>query len=187
MKKPYIVAVAGGTCGGKSTLTESLGNIFSAACDTKVLNMDSYFKENPPTTVAPITRKTYVEHNHPDTLDLDRLKADLEAACNSECDLILIEGLFALYFDWIREKADLKIFVDLASDARLVRRIKKHMGWGETYEQVTDRYIDTVRFRHDELIEPTRWHADIVVNGTLSDNLGTAVAETYIRAQLAAR
>lgn len=184
--KPYVVAIAGGTCGGKSTLTERLGEMFSPLCRTKVLNMDSYFKKDPPNTVAPITRKVYVEHNSPDTLELDKMYADFEAvtAENSEYDLVLIEGLFALYLDKIRERADLKIFVDLKSDARLVRRIVKHMQWGQTYEQVTDRYLDTVRFRHDELIEPTRWHADVVINGTLDDNLGTEIAGCYIKREL---
>lgn len=186
MKRTLVVAVAGGTCSGKSTLTDRLAEIF-AAQKPVVLHMDAYFKETPPDTVAPITRKVYVEHNHPDTLELGRLQADFEAACASDCALVLIEGLFALYLDWIRERADLKVFVDLESDARLVRRISKHMAWGQTYKQVTDRYLDTVRFRHNELIEPTRWHADIVVNGTLDANHGTEVAACYIREKLGDR
>ena len=185
-RKPYVVAVSGGTCGGKSTLTERLGEKISPLCRVKTVNMDAYFKKEPPTTVAPITRKVYVEHNSPDTLELDRLYADFEMMTGdcSEYDLVLIEGLFALYLDEIRERADLKIFVDLKSDERLVRRIVKHMQWGQTYEQVTERYLDTVRFRHDELIEPTRWHADIVVNGTLDSNLGTEIAVCYIKSAM---
>lgn len=184
MKKPFVVAIAGGTCSGKSTLTEQLSKALSTDYAVTVLNMDSYFKKEPPTTIAPISRKVYVEHNHPDTLELEKLRRDFEAVLASDCRIILIEGLFALYLDWIRERADLKIFVDLASDARLVRRIKKHMSWGQTYEQVTDRYIDTVRFRHNELIEPTRWHADAVINGTLEGNLGTQIVLNYIQNRL---
>ena len=43
-------------------------------------------------------------------------------------------------------------------------------GLGGHLQQVTDRYLDTVRFRHNELVEPSRWHADLVVNGTLDGN-----------------
>jgi uridine kinase len=95
---------------------------------------------------------------------------------------VLIEGLFALHLDWIREKADLKVFVDLPSDARLARRIVKHMKWGRTYDEIVNRYLDTVRFRHDELIEPTRWHADIVVNGT--ENQGAEVLASFIQSRI---
>lgn len=185
-RKPYVVAIAGGTCSGKSTLADRLGDLFSGSRKTVVLHMDSYFKKEPPNTVAPITRKVYVEHNSPDTLELDRMYADFEqaVAMGSENELVLIEGLFALYLDSIRERADLKVFVDLESDERMARRIVKHMSWGQTYEQVTERYLDTVRFRHKELIEPTRWHADIVVNGTLDRHKGTDVLACYIESRL---
>ncbi len=62
-QKPYVVAIAGGTCSGKSTLTDRLAEHFSPLCRVKVLHMDSYFKKEPPTTIAPITRKEYVEHD----------------------------------------------------------------------------------------------------------------------------
>ena len=92
---------------------------------------------------------------------------------------MLVEGLFALHLEAVRERADLKVFVDLESDERLARRIVKFMAWGDTYEQVTSRYLDTVRFRHNELVEPTRWHADLVLNGTLDSHRGVAVLEGY--------
>lgn len=188
-RKPYVVAVAGGTCSGKSTLSDRLGELLGGAHKTLVLHMDSYFKKEPPMVIAPITRKEYVEHNSPDTLELPHFYADFAqaAAEGSEFDLIIIEGLFALYLDEIRERANLKIFVDLESDERLVRRISKHMGWGQSFEQVTERYLDTVRFRHNELIEPTRWHADLVINGNLDANKGTEIAACYLQNRLQAQ
>ena len=62
---PYVVAIAGGTCSGKSTLCDRLENTFAPLCPTLALHMDSYYKKETPTTVAPITRKVYAEHNTP--------------------------------------------------------------------------------------------------------------------------
>lgn len=180
--KPYVVAIAGGTCSGKSTLADALNAQLSETHRVALFNMDKYFKNPTPKTIAPISRIEYQEHNHPDSLRLDDLKRDFDAALRGDSEVILIEGLFALYIDWIREAADLKVFVDLPSDARLSRRIVKHMQWGQTYEQVVNRYLDTVCFRHNELIEPTRWHADMVVNGT--PNEGTAILKTYIESKI---
>lgn len=185
MCKPYVVTIAGGTCGGKSTLADRLKAALEKEWRVKSIHMDRYFKEEPPTTVAPITRKTYVEHNHPDSLDLSLLYADFAKALDSrDYDILLVEGLFALYLDALREKADYRVFVDLDSDARLARRIQKHMSWGQSYEQVTERYLETVKFRHNELIEPTRWHADVVINGTLDQNKGTETVLCYLQNQL---
>ena len=178
----FIIGIAGGTCSGKSTLAGKLENIYRDRC--RVIHMDAYFKKPSPTTVAPITRKVYVEHNHPDTLELDRLYADIDAAVNAGSpEILIIEGLFALWLDEIREKLDLKIFVDLASDERLVRRIKRFMSFGQTFEEVTDRYIDTVRFRHNEFIEPSRWHADVVINGN-AGQVSVDLLTAYIDARL---
>ena len=183
-KRPYVVAVAGGTCSGKSTLADMLEEMFGKKVKTKVLNMDAYFKKEPPTVIAPITGIEYVEHNHPETLELDRLENDFNEALDGDFALVIIEGLFALHIAALRKKADLKIYVDLESDARLVRRIKKHMAFGQTLTQVTDRYIDTVRFRHNELVEPSRWHADVVINGNLDANKGVEVVAEYIQVNL---
>ena len=180
----YIIGIAGGTCSGKSTLAGRLENIYGGRC--RVIHMDAYFKKPSPTTVAPITRKVYVEHNHPDALELDRLYADLdEITASGEPELLIIEGLFALSLDPIREKLDLKIFVDLDSDERLVRRIRRFTSFGQTFDEVTDRYIDTVRFRHNEFVEPSRWHADAVINGTAGQSSVDLLA-AYIDAQLPA-
>lgn len=72
-KKPYVVAVAGGTCSGKSTITESINKAFREDYKVTVFNMDSYFKKDPPKTIAPITRIEYVEHNHLTSLEINRL------------------------------------------------------------------------------------------------------------------
>lgn len=180
--RPYVVAIGGGTCGGKTTLADALNEALSKRQRVKLIHMDSYFKSPTPTVAAPITGIEYPEHNHPDSLRLSDLRQDFDKARAGDFDIVLIEGLFALYLDWIRESAHLKVFVDLLSDARLSRRIVKHMKGGQSYEQVVNRYLDTVRFRHDELVEPTRWHADMVVNGT--QNQGAQILTTYIESNV---
>ena len=178
----FIIGIAGGTCSGKSTLAAKLADRYGDRA--KVMHMDSYFRKPSITTVAPITGKTYVEHNHPDALYLDRLYADFdEAAADENLDVLIIEGLFVLYLEPIRSKLDLKLYVDLDSDERLVRRIRRFTSFGQTFDEVTDRYIDTVRFRHNELIEPTRWHADMVVNGIAGDT-SVDILAAYIDTKL---
>ena len=183
-KKPLVIAIAGGTCSGKSTLTDILTQKFMEHEKVKVFNMDSYFKTDPPKVIAPITGDEYVEHNHPDALEKEKLQREFMKALEEDWDIIIIEGLFALHMEQYRNAADIKIFVDLKSDERLARRITKHMAWGQTFEQVTLRYLDTVRFRHDELVEPSRWHADIIINGTMDANRGAEFVATMIREEL---
>jgi len=184
-KKPYIVGIAGGTCSGKSTLTDELAETLGAAYKVTVLNLDTFYKFAAMRTVAPITRVEYPEHNHPAAVDMDKLQAAFSAAIAEEGnDVVLAEGIFALHFDHIREQFDLKVFVDLKSDERMYRRIKRMMNDNTTMDDVAVRYLDTVRYRHDEFVEPTRWHADLVVNGNLDKNLGAGIIAAHIAAQI---
>ncbi len=184
LKKTYVVGISGGTCSGKSTIARNIENILSEKYKVSVLNMDNYYNWSKMRTIAPISRIEYPEHNHPDAVDIDKLYKDLAAAVYDENnDIVLVEGLFALYFDQMRAKLDLKIFVDLKSDERLYRRIKRMMRDGNL-DEVALRYLDTVRYRHDEFVEPTRWHADLVINGAVNTNLGTDIIVSYIETQI---
>ncbi len=174
----YVIGIAGGTCSGKSTLSEKLESCYGDDC--RVFHMDKYFRKPSIKTIAPITGIEYVEHNHPDALLLDELYRDFNDELDSKKHkVVIIEGLFALYLPEIYEKLDLKIFVDLESDERLVRRIKRFTSMGQTFDEVTSRYIDTVRFRHNEIIEPCRWRADLVINGN-SGEKSVDIIKTYI-------
>ncbi len=181
----YVIGIAGGSCSGKTTLTGALEKRFGQSGKRlTVIHMDSYFKNPTPTVVAPITRRVYQDHNHPDSFKLAEFYADIDKALSSDVDVVIIEGLLILYLDEVREKLDLKIFVDLESDERIVRRIKRFMSFGQTMDEVTDRYLDTVRFRYNEFVEPSRWHADLVFNGTSKLDKSAAIVCTYVEAQL---
>ena len=181
--KPFVIGISGGTCSGKSTLSVKLKETLSAQHNVTVLHLDRYYVPTFP-TIAPFTGIEYPEHNHPSCMNLEWIHKDLDAALiDLNCEIVIIEGLFALYFDCIRDKLDLRVFVDLMADERMFRRIKRWVD-KQPMEEIAARYLDTVRYRHAEFIEPTRWHADVVINGTLDTNLGTKVLVSYIKSQI---
>lgn len=185
MKKPYIVGIGGGTASGKSTLCARLEQVFSG-WRVRAFHLDEYFREDRPTVEAPFTGKPYRDDNHPaNTLDLDQAAADLaEAAASGGYDLILLEGAWALSWETLREQFDLKLFVDCRSDERLVRRIRRNTAWGLSFDEITNVYLDLVRYRHDEFVEPARWYADLVLNGSGMPETGERVVTDYICTQL---
>lgn len=179
----YIVGIAGGTCSGKSTLTNRLNDDLTLnGYKTDIVRMDAFFKNPPPNTIAPFTGVQYVDHNHPDSFRTEDFYAAVDAAVHSMADVLIIEGLLILYLERIRKMLDLKVFVDLRSDERLIRRIHRFQrDRGQSLEEISDRYLDTVRYRHDEFVEPTRWYADIVINGALDSHKGAEILLSYIK------
>ena len=167
IKRPYVIGIAGGSASGKSTLCGMLEKKIIQA-QVKVFHMDSYFKEEDqrPHVKAPVTRKIYTDDNHPLTMDLPGLSRDLTAALTQDWDVIIVEGLLTLWDDEILPHLDLKLFIDCRADERIVRRTHRNMEWGQTFEEITNVYLDMVRYRHDEYVEPSKWRADLIINGS---------------------
>ena len=168
MKKPYVIGIAGGSASGKSTFSDTLEKALHPLT-VKVFHMDSYFKprEQRIHCTGPVSPVVYTDNNHPLSLDLPGLAKDLAevVACN-QVQVVVVEGLMTLQDADVLNQLDLKLFVDCRPEERVVRRIKRNMKWGETLDEITDVYLDLVRYRHDEFIEPTRWRADFVLNGS---------------------
>lgn len=187
MGKAYVVGIAGGSASGKSTFSALLEKELLHTLTTKTFHMDHYFKpkEQRPFSEAPITGKMYTDDNHPETMDLARLKQDVFAVLENQFDVIVIEGLLTLWDKEIYEACNLKLFVDCKADERIVRRLRRNMTWGLDFDQISDVYLDMVRHRHDEYVEPTKWRADLILNGSAPSDHALAAIVHYIRASCA--
>lgn len=181
MKKAYIVGISGESASGKSTITDCLKEKLTEL-KVKLIHMDDYYKEElqRPVILGLLDGKQYVDDNHPDCLNLDKFYSDLEKTISEDWDVILIEGIFTLWDKKILPLLDLRIFVDCDSDERLVRRIKRHNSIGQSFDEITQRYIQAVQPRQKEYVEPTKWKADIILNGFQMPSLGIEIILTWI-------
>lgn len=179
----YVIGITGGTCSGKTTLTQRLKDkLTEDGYSVRDMHMDTFFKNPTPTTIAPFTGIEYPEHNHPDSFRMQEFYDAFDEAIKGDQNVLIIEGLLILYLEQIRSKLDLKLFVDLRSDERLVRRIKRFQrDRGQTLEEISDRFLDTVRYRHDEFVEPSRWYADLVINGVFNFNNSVDILYNYVK------
>ncbi len=174
------VGVAGGTGAGKSLLVRQLAARLGKVC---VLDLDSYYLDRRCTAAEDGESLNFDE---PSAFDIDlyldhlqRLRRGEIVAkpCYSFEDharygtqpvypsaLILVEGIFALWWDELRRELDLKVFVDAPADLRLARRLQRDMlERGRSTESVLIQYMGTVRLMHLRYVEATRSHADLVV------------------------
>ena len=188
MKKTFVVGIAGGSASGKSTFSDALEKNLkdSKNLDVYVFHMDSYFKsvnDRPqPYIEAPFSGVMYADDNHPTSIDLPKFAADLEKAiAKAEYDVIIAEGLFTLWDKNIYSKLNLKLFIECKPDERIVRRLKRNMAWGLSFDDIANVYLDMVRFRHEEYVEPSKWRADIILNGSYSSEITLNMIVDYIK------
>lgn len=163
-----VIGIAGGTAGGKSTFAQKLaGALEEKGVAATVIHMDEYFRapEDRPHVRSHLSGRTYVDDNSPETVDLGAFREAVAAAREDGDGAVIAEGLLVLWDDALRDLLDLRVFVDCAADERIVRRLRRNTEWGIPFDRVADVYLDMVRFRHEQYVEPTKWTADVIVNG----------------------
>lgn len=177
---PIIIGIAGGSASGKSTFTDTLANRLSDI-RTAVFHMDSYFKSHDelPRSVSPVSGKVYADYNLPESFELQRLRDDLANVIDA--DTVIVEGLFTLWDDTLCRLLDMKLFVDCRADERIVRRLRRNMTYGMSFDEIAEVYLDLVRFRHDEFVEPSRSRADLIINGSADFDSPAGIVAEHIR------
>jgi uridine kinase len=89
-----------------------------------------------------------------------------------------------LWDEEILSMLDLKLYVDCRPDERIVRRLRRNMTWGLSFDEIASVYLDMVRYRHDEYVEPTKWRADFILNGSKPSELADAGIVELIKSNL---
>ena len=164
-KRPLFIGLAGGTGSGKSTVAANLGAALPAG-SAVIVDHDAYYRHHPD---MPIERRAALNYDHPSSLDndlliehLDLLRAGKpvevpiydfvnhlrksETRHIEPSPLVFVEGILVFVDERIRERVDIKIFVDTDADIRVFRRIRRDMeSRGRTFQQVREQYYKTVR------------------------------------------
>ena len=97
------------------------------------------------------------------------------------CEVIIIEGIMALWKKQLRDLMDLKLFVDADPDERLIRVIQRDtVERGRTTQMVLDRYLDVLKPMHEEFIEPTKRYADLIIPQGGNNQQAIDIMRTYI-------
>jgi uridine kinase len=182
-KRPYLIGVAGGSNSGKTTIAERLADLIGSD-DLSLIRLDSYYISRPE---DPIEVRAAANYDHPDAFDWDLLNDHMEALTagasvevpiydytNHERSnqnmivragkVVVVEGILVLWEPRLRERFDLKIFVDTPADLRIIRRLRRDVAErGRTAESILDQYLATVRPAHELFIEPSKRYADVIV------------------------
>jgi uridine kinase len=77
---------------------------------------------------------------------------------------VVVEGILIFAEQALRDRMDVKIYVDADADMRFIRRLKRDLSErGRSIQSVIDQYLNTVRPMHLEFVEPTKRYADIII------------------------
>lgn len=177
------IGIAGGSGSGKSTVVKKIIQLLPKNAVT-VIPQDAYYKDQGHLT--PEERKK-INFDHPSSIEfgllvkqLDMLRSGQpigmpiysyltcarakETTMVNPSKVIIVEGILILTNPRLRQRLDIKVFVDADADDRLMRIIQRDVQErGRSYLDVLKHYEQYVKPMHLVFIEPTKRYADIIV------------------------
>jgi len=180
--RPFLIGVAGGTCSGKTTVSERLAEL-TGASHLALIKLDSYYVDG---ADEPFDQRAAANYDHPDAFDWQLLNDHIAALAAGAsvpvpiydyvnhtrsgevrmvhpASIVVVEGILVLYEPQLRERFDLKVYIDTDADLRLIRRLQRDVAErGRTPDSIVAQYLATVRPAHEQFIEPSKRHADVI-------------------------
>ena len=176
-----FIGIGGGTGAGKTTVARQ---ITDGVDDVRVLPLDNYYRDR--SSLSPAERSR-VNYDHPDAFDWELVRAHLDALAAGEAvempqydftehrrtdetvrvgpgEVVVVEGILALYDDAVGERLDLRLYVETDADVRVLRRIQRDVEErGRELAGVVEQYLTTVKPMHEQFVQPTKRDADLII------------------------
>ena len=178
-----IIGIAGGSGSGKTTVVRKV--IDSLPVNTvSLVAQDAYYWDNGHLSQE---EKKQINFDHPDSIEwpllieqLDQLRSgkpiDMPTYTYVTCargketivveprEVIIVEGILILTNEELRNRCDIKIYVDADNDDRLMRIIQRDLlERGRSVQDVFKHYLTFVKPMHLQFIEPSKRYADVIV------------------------
>ena len=178
-----VVGIAGGTGSGKTTVSKTIGASLPPG-GVATIEFDAYYRDRPEMSFE---ERGMLNFDHPESLEIELLVDHLSALRAGEgvdvpiydfkthrrrpesrrvepAKVVIVEGILVFVDARVRERLDMKIFVDTDADIRVFRRIRRDMEQrGRTFESIRDQYYKTVRPMHLQFVEPSKRWADLII------------------------
>ncbi|MGV3244100.1 uridine kinase [Staphylococcus sp. 11261D007BR] len=201
MSSTTIIGIAGGSGSGKTSVTNEIMKQLQGH-SVALIEQDYYYKDQSHLTFE---QRLQTNYDHPFAFDNDLLIQNLKDLQTGQTvnvptydytrhtrsdktiafepkDVIIVEGIFALENEELRNMMDVKIFVDTDADLRILRRLMRDTKErGRTMESVIDQYLNVVRPMHNQFIEPTKKFADIIIPEGGSNKVAIDIMTTKIQ------
>ena len=202
---PFFIGICGGSLSGKSFLSEQISSSIGSEYKVCKISLVNYYKN---LSEEDYKKKETYNYDKPDAIDFDLLYKDLNKLLNkqptklpkydinkcmrydeqievNQCDVIILEGIFSLYNEKIRNLIDLKIFIDVDKDIQLSKLIYRDIfEKNRELKDVIKKYHKYIKPSYKEYILPTMKYADIILQKVDKEASVIQIISEYLRMQL---
>ena len=199
-----LILVGGGSASGKTYVINEVVKIVGEE-NVVHFSIDDYYKD---LTNLPLEERKKQNFDHPKAFDWKLMVEQLKDLKNDKSiekpiydyvehnrkketkhvepkEIIIVEGIMGLVNRNVRELGDLKIFVNASREKRLVRRLDRDtIERGRDRESILNQYFSTVQPMYEEIIGPSAYYADLIVNNDGYNNRSIEVVGAVLKAFL---
>jgi uridine kinase len=182
-KDMLIIGIAGGSGSGKSTVVKKIINRLPKK-SVSVIYQDAYYKDNGHLTPE---ERAKINFDHPSAIEFNLLVKHLDMLREGKTipmpiysyltcaraketipvepkEVVIVEGILIMSNPRMRDRMDIKIFVDADPDDRLMRIIKRDIEErGRSFIEVLEHYEKYVKPMHLQFIEPSKRYAEMIL------------------------
>ena len=187
MNSVYVIGIAGGSGSGKSTFAARLRE--QVPDSVALISCDNYYRAHDD---IPLEERRLLNYDAPEALEFDLMVSHLRALKRGEAvdcpvydfalhnrsdkilridpkPVIIVDGILILSDPALRETFDLRIYVEADADERILRRARRDMEVrGRHIDDIMAQYLTTVKPMHEQYVEPSKKHADLILNGGMN-------------------
>ena len=180
--KPILIAIAGDSGVGKSSITSILSDFFGPK-NTTIIEIDNYHKYErgdkvweSKTHLDPIVNKLsfykkqlteIISGNVEKIREYNHLTGNFDEPKNIKVnDFLLIEGLHPLLMEDLNNIYNLKVYIDLEKNIKDKFKINRDLERNKSMEEIENQ-IKSREKDYDTFVKPQKKHADLTIN-TLS-------------------
>lgn len=199
-----IIGIAGGTGSGKTTIVKKIVDSLPDG-SVAVIPQDSYYNDQ---SHLPLDVRKKTNFDHPNAFEWPLFAQQIRELKEGKSieqptysylvctrlpetvhvepkEVIIIEGIMCFHDKELRDQMDLKIFVDVPDDERLLRVIERDIAErGHPLEMLIEKYRNVLKPMHDAFIEPTRQYADIIIQNCGDTTQAIQMIQQYVQSVL---
>jgi uridine kinase len=178
-----IIGIAGGSGSGKTTVVNKIVDTLPKK-SVAVMPQDAYYYDNGHLSQE---EKIKINFDHPNSIEWNLLTHHLDKLQKGKTismpiynyvtcaraketitvepkKVIIVEGILILNNPELRKRLNVKLFVSTENDDRLIRIIRRDIiERGRSYNDVLEHYETFVKPMHQQFIEPSKRHADVII------------------------
>ncbi len=199
-----VIGIAGGSGSGKTTVVKKIIRALPNS-SVSVISQDAYYKDNGHLSAE---ERKKINFDHPSSIEFELLIRHLDelkqgstiqmpvysyVTCARSKEtipvqptrVVIVEGILVLTNEHLRERMDIKIYVDADGDDRLMRIIQRDIDErGRSFMDVLRHYETFVKPMHLQFIDPTKRFADIIIPQGGANQVAIDVVASRIRMNL---